>query len=134
MVKGDRLERQDSFTGLGHWLDLFLKPLRRTHRAQLPCGIYHHCNSVCVSGRDSTNASDKGIWRYITKGRRTDTNGVVVMSTAQHISADAHIASPVPNSTAGIVAYSYVQTSVEAKAYVGIVDVNERTVTNRRVA
>jgi hypothetical protein len=43
--------------------------------------------------------------------RRTDTNGVVVMRAAQHISADAHIASPVPNSTAGIVAYSYAETN-----------------------
>ena len=59
VVERDWLERQDSFTGVVHWLNLFLEPARRTQRAQLAVAVDQHwyCRPA---GCHATNAGDKG--------------------------------------------------------------------------
>jgi hypothetical protein len=58
-MKRHRLERQDSFAGLIHRLDLFLKPARGAGGPELTVGIYDDIYRI-GNPRCHTNGGDKG--------------------------------------------------------------------------
>ena len=58
-MKRHRLERQDSFAGLIHRLNLFLKPARGAGGPELTVGIYDYIYRVS-NPRCHTNGGDKG--------------------------------------------------------------------------
>src|SRR5581483_6339538 len=115
VVEGYRLERQNGFAGLIHWLNVAFETPRRCNRGQLSSGIdsySSHRGRVTRLVANTANVTGRGSWRVRQIG--ADADRIVLKGKTSHVRTDTDIVTA-GNGRPGLPAQCRIAVSVVVK-------------------